>query len=145
MKLREIMTRTVETIQATASVQEAAKKMRVADVGMLPVLQEMKLVGVITDRDLAIRALGQGRTDMPVREAMSPFAICINQDCEVDEAIEKMQGRQVGRLVVENELGSVVGVVSAADIAIACSGDQRVGRLSAALSKAHRHVDMTTH
>ncbi len=142
MKLKEIMTWKVETVAPTDSVTEAARKMKQADVGMLPVVENERVIGVVTDRDLVVRAFGDGKAAATVRDTMTPHAICINQNSDLDEAIDKMLGHQVSRLVVENELGRVVGVLSQDDVAVVCAGDSRVGRLSQAIGKSHRHVGL---
>lgn len=140
VKLRDVMTRTIETIDASARVQDAALKMKTADVGMLPVTEAGRLVGIVTDRDLVIRAVCNGKTATPVRDVMSPHPVCIDQNRDIDDAIGSMIGHRVGRLVVSDEVGRIVGVLSATDVAVACSGDARVGSLANALGGAHRHV-----
>lgn len=138
MKLKEIMTSPAESIEPMAPVREAALKMKRADIGMLPVVFRDEVIGVITDRDIAIRALADGNPEKYVREAMTRDPICLNQERTIEEAIDKMSDRRVGRIVVTDDRGHAVGVLSSADIAIACSGDERVGKLAVALSHSHQ-------
>lgn len=138
MKLKEIMTKSVESVNSTATLQEAARKMRDAEVGMLPVWNEGQLAGVVTDRDLVVRGLGDNEPHARVEEVMSAKPICLNQDSDVQEALETMMSKEVGRVLVTDLGNQVVGVVSAGDLAVACEGDPRVGRLAAKLGKAHK-------
>ena len=138
MKLKEIMTSPVESIEPMAPIREAAVKMKRADVGMLPVVFRDEVIGIITDRDIAIRGLADGNPDQKyVRETMTRDPICLNQERSLEDAIEKMADRKVGRIVVTDDRGHAVGVLSSADVAIACAGDGRAGKLALALSHSH--------
>jgi CBS domain-containing protein len=141
MKLKEIMTAPAQTIESWKSVKEAADIMKRANVGALPVLRQNELVGIITDRDLVVRGLTEGKLTVPISDLMSSNPISLLGEQSVDDAIETMQANCVGRIVVVDELKRVVGVVSAADVAVACSGDARIGRLAATLSSAHKSTE----
>lgn len=120
MKLSEIMTREVEIIQPDDTLHTAAQKMRDRDIGFLPVCDGENLMGVLSDRDITIRALADGM-DINVmlgRDLMTAPAICCFDDQDVTEAAKIMGDNQIRRLVIlarDNE--RVVGVVSLGDLA----------------------------
>ena len=97
MKISEIMTRTVETVSADATIEQAARKMRSRSVGILPVIEESKLIGTVTDRDITVRAVAEGRTPhlTVVRDVMSPHALCIFEDQSLMEASRMMQRNHI--------------------------------------------------
>jgi len=120
MKLSEIMTREVAVIQPDDSLQFAAKKMRDRDIGFLPVCDGDELLGVLSDRDITIRALAEGM-DVSVmlgRDLMTTPAIYCFDDQDVDEAAKIMAENQIRRLVVlSREDKRLVGVISLGDLA----------------------------
>lgn len=120
MKLSEIMTRDVVVIQPDDSLQSAAKKMRDRNIGFLPVCDGEDLLGVISDRDITIRALADGMdvSIMLGRDLMTAPAIYCYDDQEVSEAAKVMEENQIRRLVVvSREDKKLVGVVSLGDLA----------------------------
>ena len=120
MKLREIMTRDVVVLQPDDSLQSAAKKMRDRDIGFLPVCDGENLIGVISDRDITIRALADGMdvNIMLGRDLMTSPAIYCFDDQDVSEAAKIMEENQIRRLVVlSREDNRLVGVVSLGDLA----------------------------
>lgn len=120
MKLSEIMTRDVVVIQPDDSLQMAAKKMRDLDIGFLPVCDGETLIGVLSDRDLTVRALADGMdvNIMLGRDLMTAPAICCYEDQEANEAAKIMAENQIRRLVVLDRADqSIVGVVSLGDLA----------------------------
>jgi CBS domain-containing protein len=141
MKIKEIMSTPAKTIEADASVREAAKAMKQNNVGILPVMRAGQLVGIVSDRDLVVRALSEDRLAHPVSEFMSSNPVSLNEHRSVEDAIETMRANGIGRLVITDELSRIVGVVSAADLAVACAGDPRVGSLAAALGLSHRTTE----
>lgn len=120
MKLSEIMTREVVVIQPDDSLQSAAKKMRDLNIGFLPVCDGEELLGVLSDRDITIRALADGM-DLGVmlgRDLMTTPAIYCFDDQDVSEAAKIMEENQIRRLVVVSRDGKkLVGVVSLGDLA----------------------------
>ena len=120
MKLSEIMTREVEIIQPDDTLQAAAQKMRDHDIGFLPVCDGESLMGVLSDRDLTIRALADGM-DINVmlgRDLMTTPAIYCFDDQDVTEAAKIMEENQIRRLVVlSRDDKRLVGVVSLGDLA----------------------------
>ena len=120
MKLSEIMTRDVVVMQPDDSLQSAAKKMRDRDIGFLPVCDGEDLIGVISDRDITIRALADGMdvSIMLGRDLMTSPAIYCFDDQDVSEAAQIMEENQIRRLVVmSREDNRLVGVVSLGDLA----------------------------
>jgi CBS domain-containing protein len=130
MKLRDVMTREVEVVHPEASVTEAAEKMRSLDVGPLPVCDGDRLVGMITDRDVTVRATAQGRDPgtVRVREVMTPDVFYCFEDEDVKNAAQIMRDRQVRRLVVLDRDKRLVGIVSLGDLAVDTGDDKLSGR-----------------
>lgn len=137
MRLAEIMTQPVQSIDAEAGIREAATRMKEAGVGMLPVMSGQRCIGVVTDRDLVIRALSVDGIDRRIREVMTPEPVCMDKEADVDDAIKMMEEEQVGRIVVTDGGGQPIGVVSAGAIALACRGNPQVASLAYDLSAAH--------
>jgi CBS domain-containing protein len=120
MKLNEIMTREVEVVHPDDSLQTAAQKMRYRDVGFLPVCDGDRLVGVLTDRDIALRATAEGvnpKTSLSKEWITNPIVYCFD-DQDVEEAAQLMREHQIRRLVILNRDNKrLVGVVSLGDLA----------------------------
>src|SRR2546423_11144288 len=104
MLLKDVMTRDIEEVGPGTRLQEAAERMRSMDIGALPVCQNDKLVGMLTDRDIAVRAVAAGcdpaRTS--VSDAMTPGAVWCYEDDDVREAVRLMEEKQIRRLLVLN-------------------------------------------
>lgn len=119
MKLSEIMIRDVEIIQPDDSLQLAAKKMKDRNIDFLPVCDGSELLGVLSDRDLTIRALAEG-IDVSVmlsRDLMTTPAIYCYEDQDVSEAAKVMQDKEVNQLVIlSRDDDRVVGVISLKDL-----------------------------
>jgi CBS domain-containing protein len=120
MKLQEVMTRNIEFIDGDAPLQQAAERMRDMDVGVMPVREDNNVVGLITDRDLVVRGVAEGKnTDStPVKDIMTTEMWCMKETDTVEEAAKTMEGKKVRRLLVLNEQGSVSGIVSLGDVAV---------------------------
>jgi CBS domain-containing protein len=126
MQLKEIMTSPVDTIAPETSLADAARKMLALDIGLLPVSKNQKILGLVSDRDIVIRAVAKGldleRTkaqDIMTREV---FACPVGGD--VTDACALMQEKQVRRLLVMDAVGTPIGIVSLADIARHLRGEQ---------------------
>ena len=121
MKIKEIMTRTVEVIHPSDTLQNAAEKMRNHNVGFLPVYNGGELIGVVTDRDIVVRAMAKGadpRTMLSWEMITSPAIYCFD-DQSVDDAIDLMHDNQIRRLVILNRTTKqLAGVISLGDLAI---------------------------
>ena len=118
-KVREVMTSNPCTIDADKSVAYAAKMLRDEDVGVAPIVEGDRLVGVLTDRDIAVRVVAEGRDPEQVkaREIASTDLVTLDPDQDLDEALRLMARNQVRRLPVVEEDGRVVGIVAQADVA----------------------------
>jgi CBS domain-containing protein len=119
MQLREIMMTDVEVIRPETSVSEAAQKMRSLDVGALPVCEGQQLVGMVTDRNITIRATAYGHdpNTTPVRHYMSSDLICCFEDQDIKEAEELMRQRRVRRLPILTREKQIAGIVALDDLA----------------------------
>lgn len=118
MKIREAMTGDVQTVGPEATIREAARLMAETDVGALPVAAGDRLAGMVTDRDIAIRAVAIGKgLDTTVGEVMTHEVLYCHEDDEVADVCENMADLQVRRLPVVNADKRLVGIVSLADIA----------------------------
>jgi CBS domain-containing protein len=118
-RIGDLMTENPRTTRADASVVEAAKVMREEDVGLVPVVEGDRLVGTVTDRDVAIRVVADGRDPQSttVAEIASTDLVTVDPEQELDEGLRLMASQQVRRLPVVEEDGRLVGIVSQADIA----------------------------
>ena len=117
MKISKCMTRDVQLASPTQSIRDAAKMMADIDAGSLPVGQDNRLVGMITDRDIAIRAVADGKSpDTPVREVMSQEVLYCFDDQELEEVARNMADIKVRRLPVLNRSKHLVGIVSLGDL-----------------------------
>ena len=117
MKISEVMTRDVQTVRPDQPVQEAASFMLSADAGSIPVSDAGRLVGMITDRDIAVRGVARGYgPDTPVRELMTDEIICVREDDDVDDVASKMSQAQVRRLPVVDSREQLCGIVSLGDL-----------------------------
>ena len=137
MKIRDVMTRSVELVNPDTSLEEAARKMRETDTGFLPVGENDRLAGTLTDRDITIRAVAEGRDlkSAKVRDAMSDELVYVFEDAETAEAADLMAQRQIRRLPVLNQDKRLVGVVSLGDLATRTPDDDVVGQTVQDVSK----------
>ena len=120
MELREIMTRDVEVVASDAPLRDAAAKMKQLDIGMIPVCDGDRLRGMLSDRDITVRATAEGKdpTKTKVSEIMSTEIVYCLEDQEIEEAVSLMEARQIRRLPVLNQDKRLVGIVSLGDIAV---------------------------
>ena len=127
MQVHDVMTRGVECVSPSATLQEAAQKMRDLDVGPLPVCDKDQLAGVLTDRDIAVRAVAEGLDprSTPVRDILVPHLVYCYEDQDVREAARLMEENQVRRLLVLSRDKRLVGIVSLGDLAVE-AGDERL-------------------
>jgi len=126
MKVREAMTARPECVGPDDTLDQAARKMKNLDVGPVPVCENDRLVGMLTDRDIVVRCVAEGQDarSAKVRDAMSEgVEYCFEED-DVQEAARRMKDKQVRRLVVLNEDKRLVGIVSLGDLAVETGGDE---------------------
>jgi CBS domain-containing protein len=118
MKIHDVMTETVSVVTPDVPVLDVARKLRDEDIGSVPVVENDRLVGMVTDRDIVVRIVAAGResTQAAARDAMSPKVLYCFDDQSVDEVLENMGDLQVRRLPVVNREKRLVGVVSLGDL-----------------------------
>ena len=130
MNIREVMTPNPQCVSPGDSIQNAARIMRDCDTGAVPVVDNGRPVGIVTDRDIVVRAVADGGLDRAVREIVTADVVCVTPEMSTHEAADLMSEHQVRRLpVVENN--RVVGIVSLGDLAVKEAKDKRVGGLFA--------------
>lgn len=118
MRIGELMTKGLETIEAEAPLRAAAERMRSFGIGALPVVDGGQLVGMVTDRDITVRATSAGKDPnrTPVREAMTHAVITCDADAPITEAEHLMEEKAVRRLVVLDAYKKPVGLISLDDL-----------------------------
>lgn len=122
-KVSDIMTRGIRTMSPTDTITAAAQAMRELDVGSLPVCDGTKMLGMVTDRDIVVRAVAQDRMNAPLSEVMSEGLLYCNEDDTVEAALESMSKQQVRRLPVIDGNKKLVGIVSLGDLATKSNGE----------------------
>ena len=145
MKVRECMTRDVAVAQPGQTIAEAARMMAECDAGALPVAENERLVGMVTDRDIAIRAVAQNKApDTLVRDVMSKEVLYCFDDEDLDHVAENMGQQQIRRLPVMNRDKRLVGIISLGDIATGAKPDT-AGQAVAGISRPGGKHDQTVH
>jgi len=134
--IRDVMTSNPCTIDAGKDIVYAAKMLKDEDVGVAPIVEGDQLIGVLTDRDIAIKVVAEGKDPQTtkVRDIASKDIVTIDPQQNLDEALRLMAQHQVRRLPVVEEDGKVVGIVAQADIALE-SDDSKTGELVEQISK----------
>ena len=134
--IRDLMTKSPRSLGSGSTVMEAARLMRDEDAGLIPVVEGEKLVGTVTDRDIAIRVVAEGKSpeSITVGEIASRELVTIDPQQDLDEALRLMARHQIRRLPVVEEVGRLVGIVAQADIARNAS-DAKTGDLVEDISK----------
>ena len=119
MQISEIMTREVSSVSPLTTLEQAARQMREYDVGALPVIESGRLVGIVTDRDIVLRAVAESIDGMFARvsDAMTPNVIVCRGDADLEDAVDVMSAKQVRRLPVVDKHEHLVGILALGDIA----------------------------
>jgi CBS domain-containing protein len=126
MNIRDVMTSNPRTVSPEDTIQNAARIMRDEDTGVVPVVDNGRAVGVVTDRDIVVRAVADGQLNRSIREIVSGDVVTARPDMSTKEAAQLMSEHQVRRLpVVEND--RLVGIVSIGDLAVKEGSDKRMG------------------
>ena len=128
MKAKDVMTTDPVTLGPQATLGEAATLMRQEDCGSIPIVEDGRLVGIVTDRDIVVRAVAAGKDarNTKVREVMSADPVCISPDTDVDEAAKVMADRQIRRLPVVED-GKLAGILVIGQIARRDPDEQQTG------------------
>lgn len=127
MRCREIMTSSVRTATVEMPLSEVSVLMRDGDMGSVPVMAGDRLIGIVTDRDIVVRAVAEGKPPTtPVSEVMTTEIFSVGPDDFVFEAIRLMGDKQVRRIPVVNEDGSLAGIIAMADIALGMEDEREI-------------------
>ena len=141
MKAKDIMTKNPKCVTPETSVREAARLMKEQDVGVLPVVDRDgsdRLVGIVTDRDIAIRHVAEGHdsSSCPVREAMTSNVRTARENDDVDDVMDVMGKEQIRRIPVVNERGALICIVAQADIVREARDDKKAEHTIEKISEA---------
>ncbi len=140
MKISDVMTREVETIRPDQTAREAAAFMVSADAGSIPVTDGDKLIGMITDRDIAVRGVAKGHgPDALVSDLMTSGLICVRADDNVADVAAKMSEAQVRRLPVIDVAQKLVGIVSLGDLSRETEGEAAHHALEGVSADGEQH------
>lgn len=136
MKVREAMTRDVRLVKPEQTIRDAAHLMAELDIGALPVEQSDRLVGMITDRDITVRAVALGRgPETPIREVMSREIKYCFEDQSIDEVTQNMGELRIRRLPVLTREKRLIGILSLGDLAIDESAQDEAGEALGGISR----------
>ena len=140
MKVSAVMTTEVATVRPDQTAREAANFMLNADAGSIPVADGDRLIGMITDRDIAVRGVAQGRgPETPVSELMSEGLVCARDDDDVEEVAMKMADAQVRRLPVIDANDRLCGIVSLGDLSRDASDESAAQALEGVTQPGGEH------
>jgi CBS domain-containing protein len=140
MRVAEVMSRGVDPVAPSATVQEAATQMAEFDVGAVLVGDESGLLGVLTDRDIILRVVVEGRhpEETTVADVMSKKLFSCKEDASVESVVAEMRERQIRRMPVCDEAGKSVGIVTLSDLAKGFDGPEQLQETIRRLSEPHR-------
>lgn len=140
MKISDVMTSDVQTVGPDQTAQDAAAFMLSSDAGSIPVTEGDKLIGMITDRDIAVRGVAKGHgPDTPVRDLMSSGIISVNIDDDLGSVASKMSDAQVRRLPVVDEQQRLCGIVSLGDLSRESGSEQAAQALEGVSALGSQH------
>jgi CBS domain-containing protein len=148
MMVRDVMHKNIQTLRPDSSVTDAARQMRDGDFGVMPVVDGDKVVGMLTDRDIAIRAVAESKNlgNMKVNEIMTPDVLTCSEEDDLGKVEKIMSDRQVRRIVVMGKNNKLVGIVSVADLARQAQGADQVSSTVQNISEPeHREPSRTQH
>lgn len=127
IRCRDIMTSSVRTATRENTLQDVAALMRDGDMGSVPVVEGGRLVGILTDRDIVVRSIADGKdASTGVAEAMTTDIFSVKPDDFVFEAIRLMGDKQVRRVPVVDDVGNLVGIIAMADIALEMEDEREI-------------------
>ena len=140
MKVRQVMTSSVDWVSSDTSIVEVAKLMKKDDVGSIPICEGNKLIGIITDRDIVLKviAVGGNSSNTLAKDIMSAKVISVTADQDVHEAADLMAKNQIRRLPVL-EMGNLIGIVALGDLAIEKIHVNEAGDALSGISQGARH------
>ena len=140
-KCRDVMTKAPASCQPGDAISKVAGLMKQEDVGSVPVVESAgsgRLVGIITDRDIVLKVVAEGRAadTATVQDAMTPNPACCREDDDVDQALKLMKERQVRRMPIVDGSGRLAGIIAQADVATRVNKDSKTGELVEAISES---------
>jgi CBS domain-containing protein len=138
MNVRDVMTPNPRTVGPNDTIQRAASVMKEIDTGFVPIVENGRIVGVVTDRDIVVRAVAVASYDRPVREIATLDPVCVAPGDSTRETEKLMGERKVRRIAVVED-GRLVGVVSLGDLAVKEGRDSRTGETLENISKGVKH------
>jgi len=133
-RVRDVMTPNPQCVSERDSILDAARIMQSADTGVVPVVDGKKIIGMITDRDIVVRLIAEGKDvgKARVNEAMTKSVRKVDEDTPINEVVELMSNAQIRRVPVVNRNDEIVGIISMADIA---NSDVQTGKLGKAVEE----------
>ena len=138
--IRDLMTSDIETIRPDQTAREAASFMLSADTGAIPVCEDDRIIGMITDRDIAVRGVAEGKgPDCTVRELMTQDVVCAREEDDIDAVADLMSQAQVRRLPVLDNNDQLVGMISLGDLAREDDGESAHDALEGVSSPGGEH------
>ena len=127
MNVREVMTPNPRTVELSDTIQDAARIMREEDTGAVPVVEEGRVVGMVTDRDIVIRAIADGDFEATIDDIVSDDVVFATAEMTTVAAAELMGEHQIRRLPVVDEVENIIGILSLGDLAVKENRDARMG------------------
>ncbi len=137
-KVRDVMTPNPKAVTANESLLEVARIMRDRDTGVVPVVEGKKVIGLVTDRDIVVRALADGKDCKVIRvsDVMTKGVYTVKEDASVDDVLKIMAKDEIRRVPVVNSNGELSGIVSMGDVSRKTGKDDEIGKVVQDLSKA---------
>jgi CBS domain-containing protein len=136
--VRDVMTANPECVSEKDSIRDVARIMKDSDTGVVPVVDGKKIIGMITDRDIVVRGIAEGKdlANVRVNELMTKSVRSVREDATVTEALDLMSGAEIRRVAVVNGNDELVGIVSIGDISTNTNQDGKVGKAVESISSA---------
>jgi len=134
--VRDVMTPNPATVSAKDSIRDAARIMASEDTGIVPVVDGRKIVGLVTDRDIVVRCVAEGKTDATINECMTKSVRSVTEDTPVAEVLSMMSNAQIRRVPLVNNNDELVGIVSIGDISTETNQDGKVGNTIEQISQS---------
>jgi CBS domain-containing protein len=136
--VRDVMTANPDCVSEKDSIRDVARIMKDRDTGVVPVVEGKKIIGMITDRDIVVRGVAEGKNieNVRVNELMTTSVRSVREDATVNEALELMSSSEVRRVAVVNNNDELVGIVSLGDISTNTNQDGQVGKAVESISQA---------
>jgi CBS domain-containing protein len=137
-QIRDVMTANPDCVSERDSLRDVARIMKDKDTGVVPVVDGRKIIGLITDRDIVVRGLAEGKNleNASVSELMTKHVRSVREDSSVNDALELMSSAEIRRVAVVNSNDELVGIVSLGDISISTDKDNKVGKTVESISEA---------